>query len=71
MDLSGPLWASPASQPGKRMTGLFYPRSTSLGLSGPLWAVANQKTSSPARTSLSQSKSNPASQPASLPKANS
>ena len=36
--LSGPFWASPASQPGKRMTGLFYPRSTSLGLSGPLWA---------------------------------
>ena len=28
--------------PAKRMAGLFYPRSASLGLSGPLWASASQ-----------------------------
>ena len=34
--LSGPLFSQPASQPAKRMTGLFY--ISTLGLSGPLWA---------------------------------
>ena len=33
----------------KRMTGSFYPRSASLGLSGPLWASASQPAPQPSK----------------------
>ena len=56
--LSGSIQKSVGSYPGrksvcgeppaKHVTGLFYPRSASLGLSGPLWASASQPAPQPA-----------------------
>ena len=50
----------------KRMTGSFYPRSASLGLSGPLWASASQPAPQPASQAHDRFPGrNPPSQPAS------
>ena len=56
--------------PAKRMTGLFYPRSASLGLFGPLWDSASQPASPRQTTSQAQDRfpgRNSSSQPSSQP----
>ena len=62
----------PGEPPAKRITGLFYTCSASVGFSGPLWASDSQPASPPASQPASQAHDrfpgrNSASQPASLP----